>query len=130
MAAHKHPQFYRQLGREPGQIVANALEVLARRFSLRLIPVKTLIGVCRPVVGSTCAILRRGVPAVGAANGLLKQLRKSPDAKANHIEQKTDPNENEDRPLYCFEPRMKVAEFAEADCSRMDFANAINPERV
>jgi hypothetical protein len=34
MAAHNHPDFYRQLGREPGQIVANALDVLARRFSL------------------------------------------------------------------------------------------------
>ena len=35
MDAHNNPNFYRQIGREPGQIVANALEVLARRFSLR-----------------------------------------------------------------------------------------------
>jgi hypothetical protein len=35
MDAHNHSEFYRQLGREPRQIVANALEALARRFSLR-----------------------------------------------------------------------------------------------
>jgi hypothetical protein len=35
MDAHNHPEFYRQLGREPTKIVEDALEVLARRFSLR-----------------------------------------------------------------------------------------------
>jgi hypothetical protein len=35
MAAHNNPGFYRQLGRDPGQIVADALHVLAKRFSLR-----------------------------------------------------------------------------------------------
>jgi hypothetical protein len=34
MDAHKHPDFYRQLGKNPGQIVGNALAVLAKRFSL------------------------------------------------------------------------------------------------
>jgi hypothetical protein len=35
MAAHNNPGFYRQLGKDPGQIVAGALDVLARRFGLR-----------------------------------------------------------------------------------------------
>ncbi len=35
MDAHNNPGFYRQLGKEPEQIVGNALEVLARRFGLR-----------------------------------------------------------------------------------------------
>jgi hypothetical protein len=35
MDAHNNPDFYRQLGKEPEKIVANALEVLAARFSLR-----------------------------------------------------------------------------------------------
>jgi hypothetical protein len=35
MAAHNNPSFYRQLGKDPGQIVADALALLARRFSLR-----------------------------------------------------------------------------------------------
>jgi hypothetical protein len=35
MDAHNNPDFYRQLGKEPEQIVGNALEVLARRFSLQ-----------------------------------------------------------------------------------------------
>jgi hypothetical protein len=30
-----NPRFYRQLGRDPGQIVADALDMLATRFSLR-----------------------------------------------------------------------------------------------
>jgi hypothetical protein len=34
MSAYNHPDFYRQLGKEPGQIVRDALEVLARRFGL------------------------------------------------------------------------------------------------
>ncbi len=34
MSAHNNPDFYRQLGKEPEQIVGNALEVLARRFGL------------------------------------------------------------------------------------------------
>jgi hypothetical protein len=34
MDAHNHPDFYRQLGKEPEQITTDALEVLARRFGL------------------------------------------------------------------------------------------------
>jgi hypothetical protein len=34
MDAHNNPEFYRQIGKAPEQIVANALQVLARRFSL------------------------------------------------------------------------------------------------
>ena len=33
--AHNNPAFYRQLGEDPAQLVRSALEVLARRFSLR-----------------------------------------------------------------------------------------------
>jgi hypothetical protein len=32
--AHNHPDFYRQLGKEPQQITKNALETLADRFGL------------------------------------------------------------------------------------------------
>jgi hypothetical protein len=35
MAAPNNPGFYRQLGAEPDEIIANALNVLARRFGLR-----------------------------------------------------------------------------------------------
>ena len=35
IAAHNNPDFYRQLGKDPGQIVADALGMLAKRFSLR-----------------------------------------------------------------------------------------------
>ena len=35
MDAHNNPEFYRQIGKVPQEIVANALEVLATRFSLR-----------------------------------------------------------------------------------------------
>ncbi len=35
MAAHNHPGFYREIGKEPDEIIANALKVLARRFGLR-----------------------------------------------------------------------------------------------
>jgi hypothetical protein len=35
MAAHNNPAFYRQLGAEPDEITANALNVLAQRFGLR-----------------------------------------------------------------------------------------------
>jgi hypothetical protein len=35
MAAHNHPRFYRQLGKDPAQILADALDVLAKRFGLR-----------------------------------------------------------------------------------------------
>ena len=35
MSAYNHPDFYRQLGQEPAQLVEEALEVLARRFGLR-----------------------------------------------------------------------------------------------
>jgi hypothetical protein len=35
MAAHNHPGFYRQIGQEPAQIVADALAALAQRFHLR-----------------------------------------------------------------------------------------------
>jgi len=34
MDAHNNPGFYRQLGKDPAQIVADALNVLAKRFSL------------------------------------------------------------------------------------------------
>jgi hypothetical protein len=34
MDAYNNPDFYRQLGKEPEQIVGNALELLARRFGL------------------------------------------------------------------------------------------------
>jgi hypothetical protein len=35
MAALNNPGFYRQLGKDPAQIVADALDVMAKRFSLR-----------------------------------------------------------------------------------------------
>jgi len=35
MNANNHPDFYRQLGKEPQELVAAALEILARRFDLR-----------------------------------------------------------------------------------------------
>jgi hypothetical protein len=35
MAAYNNPSFYRQLGKDPAQIVADALDALANRFSLR-----------------------------------------------------------------------------------------------
>ena len=35
MNAYDHPQFYRQLGKEPQEVVTAALEVLAKRFDLR-----------------------------------------------------------------------------------------------
>jgi hypothetical protein len=35
MDAHNNPDFYRQIGKQPEQIVGAALEALARRFSLR-----------------------------------------------------------------------------------------------
>lgn len=34
MDAYNNPDFYRQLGKEPEQIIRNALAVLARRFGL------------------------------------------------------------------------------------------------
>jgi hypothetical protein len=34
MDAHNNPNFYRQIGKAPELIVRNALELLARRFSL------------------------------------------------------------------------------------------------
>jgi hypothetical protein len=34
MAAHNEPDFYRQIGKGPAQIVADALETLAKRFGL------------------------------------------------------------------------------------------------
>ena len=34
MSAHNNPEFYRQLGKEPEQIVGDALAVLAKRFGL------------------------------------------------------------------------------------------------
>jgi hypothetical protein len=33
--ANNHPGFYRQIGQEPQELVAAALEILARRFDLR-----------------------------------------------------------------------------------------------
>jgi hypothetical protein len=35
MSAYSHAGFYRQIGKEPDEIIANALKVLAQRFSLR-----------------------------------------------------------------------------------------------
>jgi len=35
MDAYNHPQFYRQLGKEPQELVTAALQALARRFDLR-----------------------------------------------------------------------------------------------
>jgi len=35
MAAHNNPDFYRQLGKKPDQLVRNALNGLKGRFSLR-----------------------------------------------------------------------------------------------
>jgi hypothetical protein len=34
MHAHNYPEFYRQLGKDPDQLTAVALEVLAKRFKL------------------------------------------------------------------------------------------------
>jgi len=34
MNAHNHPGFYRQLGKDPDPLVAVALELLVRKFSL------------------------------------------------------------------------------------------------
>jgi hypothetical protein len=34
MDAHRHPVFYRQIGKEPEQLVRTALNLLARRFRL------------------------------------------------------------------------------------------------
>jgi hypothetical protein len=34
MDGHRHPHFYRQIGKAPEQIVATALNVLAERFGL------------------------------------------------------------------------------------------------
>jgi hypothetical protein len=33
--AHHHPQFYRQIGKEPQELVAAALALLQKRFDLR-----------------------------------------------------------------------------------------------
>jgi hypothetical protein len=35
MNAYNHPQFYRQLGQEPRELVTAALALLAKRFDLR-----------------------------------------------------------------------------------------------
>ena len=35
MDAHNHPDFYRQIGKDPEQIVAEGLENLATRFNLQ-----------------------------------------------------------------------------------------------
>jgi hypothetical protein len=34
MNAHNHPGFYRQLGKDPEQLMATAVELLAKKFSL------------------------------------------------------------------------------------------------
>jgi hypothetical protein len=34
IGAHNNPDFYRQLGKDPEQIVRDALDVLAKRFNL------------------------------------------------------------------------------------------------
>jgi hypothetical protein len=33
--AHHHPQFYRQIGKEPQELITAALDLLAKRFDLR-----------------------------------------------------------------------------------------------
>jgi hypothetical protein len=38
MHAHNHPDFYRQLGRDPDQITAAAFQLLARKFNLGICP--------------------------------------------------------------------------------------------
>jgi hypothetical protein len=35
MDAYNHPGFYRQIGKEPQEVVTAALEMLAKRFDLR-----------------------------------------------------------------------------------------------
>jgi hypothetical protein len=35
MHAHNHPDFYRQVGKDPEQLLAEALENLAKRFKLQ-----------------------------------------------------------------------------------------------
>jgi hypothetical protein len=35
MDAYRHPQFYRQIGKEPQELITAALDVLAKRFDLR-----------------------------------------------------------------------------------------------
>ena len=35
MDAHNHPDFYRQIGRDPEQLLMKALENLAQRFNLQ-----------------------------------------------------------------------------------------------
>jgi hypothetical protein len=35
MDAHNHPGFYRQLGKEPQDLITSALDLLAKRFDLR-----------------------------------------------------------------------------------------------
>jgi hypothetical protein len=35
MDAHNNPGFYRQLGKEPQELVTDALALLAKRFDLR-----------------------------------------------------------------------------------------------
>lgn len=47
MAAHNHPGFYREIGKEPAQIVAEALALLAWRFDLHLASVGTSSRVCK-----------------------------------------------------------------------------------
>jgi hypothetical protein len=34
MDAHNNPSFYRQLGKQPDELISNALELLAKKFSL------------------------------------------------------------------------------------------------
>jgi len=34
MDAHNNPNFYRQLGKQPDQLLANALDFLAKKFGL------------------------------------------------------------------------------------------------
>jgi hypothetical protein len=36
MDAHNHPDFYRQLRQDPGQMTADAFHLLARKFNLTL----------------------------------------------------------------------------------------------
>jgi hypothetical protein len=35
MNAYNHPQFYRQIGQEPQELITWALDLLAKRFDLR-----------------------------------------------------------------------------------------------
>jgi hypothetical protein len=65
MDARNNPNFFRQLGKDPEQIVGNALEALARRFSLHFHPSQTVTTVCRHVVGVYMPVFVTGSATTG-----------------------------------------------------------------